>query len=84
MTWFYCENQEPSIPSFEDRLPKFEGTWSEEPTSLELPQVAALTNKINHLEDQGLRRVCVAAHWLAHRVLPLKKQIHPGWEYNGL
>jgi hypothetical protein len=26
----------------------------------------------------------VAAHWLARGVLPLKKQIHPGWEYNGL
>jgi hypothetical protein len=25
----------------------------------------------------------VAAHWLAHRVQPLKKQIHPGLEYNG-
>jgi hypothetical protein len=26
----------------------------------------------------------MAAHWLAHRVLPLKKQVHLGWEYNGL
>jgi hypothetical protein len=26
----------------------------------------------------------VAAHWLAHRALPLKKQVHPGWEYNRL
>jgi hypothetical protein len=26
----------------------------------------------------------VATHWLARRVLPLKKQIHLGWEYSGL
>jgi hypothetical protein len=26
----------------------------------------------------------VATHWLAHRVIPLKKQVHPGWEYRGL
>jgi hypothetical protein len=24
----------------------------------------------------------VAAHWLACRVIPLNKQVHPGWEYN--
>jgi hypothetical protein len=43
-TWFYCENHEPSLPPFVGRLPEFQGTWSGEPTSLELPQVAALTN----------------------------------------
>jgi hypothetical protein len=21
--------------------------------------------------------------WLAHRVIPLKKQVHPSWEYSG-
>jgi hypothetical protein len=26
----------------------------------------------------------VAAHWLARRVVPLKKQVHPGWEYSGV
>jgi hypothetical protein len=46
--------------------------------------VAALTNKINHLKEQGLTGVSVAAHWLARRVLPLKKQVHLGWEYNRL
>jgi hypothetical protein len=65
-TWFYCENHEPSICPFAGRLPKFQGTWSEEPTPLELPQVAALYNKINILKDKGLMGVCVATHWLAH------------------
>jgi hypothetical protein len=23
------------------------------------------------------------AHWLARRVIPLKKQVHLDWEYNG-
>jgi hypothetical protein len=26
----------------------------------------------------------VAANWLARRVTPLKKEVHPGWEYNRL
>jgi hypothetical protein len=26
----------------------------------------------------------VTAHWIAHRVIALKKQIHPRWEYNRL
>jgi hypothetical protein len=26
----------------------------------------------------------VATHWLARGVLPLKKQVHLGWEYSGL
>jgi hypothetical protein len=46
--------------------------------------VAALTNKINLLKEQGLTGVCVATHWLACGVLQLKKQVHPGCEYNGL
>jgi hypothetical protein len=28
--------------------------------------------------------VCVAAHWLAHSIIPLKKHVHPWWEYSGL
>jgi hypothetical protein len=46
-TWFYCENHEPSLPLFVGRLPEFQGTWSEKPTPLELPQVATMTNKVN-------------------------------------
>jgi hypothetical protein len=83
-TWFYCENHEPSLPPIVGWLLEFQGTWSKEPTPLKHPQVAALTNKINHLKEQGLTGVSVAAHWLARRVLPLKKQVHLGWEYNGL
>jgi hypothetical protein len=26
----------------------------------------------------------MAANWLARRVTPLKKRVHPGWEYNAL
>jgi hypothetical protein len=74
--WFYCEYHEPNLPPFVGRLPEFQGLWSEEPTPLELPYVTAL-------KEHGLTRVCVAFHWLARRVVPLKKQVHPGWEYNG-
>jgi hypothetical protein len=81
MTWFYCENHEPSLPPFVGRLPEYQGSWSEEPTPLELPHVA-LTIKINFLKEHDLTGVCMAAHWLARRVVPLKKQVHPGWEYS--
>jgi hypothetical protein len=83
-SWFYCENHEPSLPPFVGRLPEFSGTWSEEPTPTELPIVASLGNQVNNLKNQGLTDVCVAAHWLAHRVMPLKKQVHPRCEYNGV
>jgi hypothetical protein len=39
---------------------------------------------VNILKEKGLTGVCVAAHWLARRVQPLKTQVHPGWEYSGL
>jgi hypothetical protein len=64
-TWFYCENHESSFPPFVGQLPEFQGTWSEELTPLELPQVATLTNKVNLLKEKGLTGVCMAAHWLS-------------------
>jgi hypothetical protein len=64
-TWFYYENHEPSLPPFVGGLPEFQGSWSEEPTPLELPYIMALTNKINLLKEHGLTRVCVPTHWLA-------------------
>jgi hypothetical protein len=83
-TQFCCENHEPNIPSFVGRLPEFQGTWHEEPSPTELPLVAALTNRVNTLKECGLTRVYMAAHWLAHQVIPLRKQIHPAWEDSDL
>jgi hypothetical protein len=77
-SWFYCENHEPSLPPFVGRLPKFSVTWSEEPTPVELSIIAALGNRVNDLKNQGLTDVSVAAHWLARRVMPPKKQVNPG------
>jgi hypothetical protein len=83
-SWFYCKNHEPSLPPFVGRLPVFSDTWSEEPSPVELPIIAVLTNQVNDLKNQGLTGVCVAAHWLAYRVTSLKKQVHLGWEYIGI
>jgi hypothetical protein len=74
LQWFYYENHEPSLPSFVGQIFEFYGTWSEEPTPLEVPQVAALINKVNLLKEKGLLGVCAAAHWLARRVQPLKNK----------
>jgi hypothetical protein len=43
-----------------------------------------MANKVNILKEKGLTGVCMASHWLAHQVQPLKKQVHPDWEYSGL
>jgi hypothetical protein len=67
-TWFYCENHEPGLPSFVGQLPEFQGTWTEEPTPLKVPQVVALINKANFLKEKGLIGMCVATHWLARHV----------------
>jgi hypothetical protein len=40
-----------------------------------------LTNKISLLKERGLTGVYVAAHWLACRVILLKKQVYLGCEY---
>jgi hypothetical protein len=79
-SWFYCENHEPSLPSFVGRLPKYNGNWVEEPTLVELPIITALANRVSDLKRRDLTGVCVAANCLAHRVTPLKKQVHQGWE----
>jgi hypothetical protein len=54
----------------------------EEPADAKIPIIAALASRVGDLKRHGLTGVCVAANWLAHRVTPLKKQVHPKWEYN--
>jgi hypothetical protein len=46
--------------------------------------VTTLIDKVNLLKGKGLIGVCMAAHWLARGVQPLKKQVHLGWEYIGI
>jgi hypothetical protein len=43
-----------------------------------------LIDKVNLLKEKGLIGVCMSAHWLVRQVQPLKKQVHPIWEYSGL
>jgi hypothetical protein len=56
----------------------------EEATDTEMLIVSALASRVSELKGLGLTRVSMAANWLAHRVTPLKKQVHPGWEYSGV
>jgi hypothetical protein len=75
---FYCENHEPSLPSFICNLLEYDGTWVEEPTTSEIPLVSALAGRINELKDLGLTGVSMATNWLVCRLVPLKKQVHMG------
>jgi hypothetical protein len=79
--WFYCENHELSLPPFAGRLPKYDATWIEEPVEAEMPTVKVLASWVSELQGLNLIGVHVVNNWLAHRVAPVKKQVHLGWEY---
>jgi hypothetical protein len=81
---FYYENHEPSLPSFVNRLPEYQGNWVEEPSVAELPIVAALANRLSDLKRHNLTSVYMATNWLARRVTPQKTltlSMHPGQVY---
>ena len=48
-----------------------------------MPEVLDLAIKVRHLASLGLTGVGVAANWLRRRVIPLKQQVYPAWEYSG-
>ena len=48
-----------------------------------MPDVVKLAAKVHHLSSIGLIGVIITAHWLRRCVIPLKKQVHPAWEYSG-
>jgi hypothetical protein len=60
--WFYCENHEPSLPPFVGRLPKYDATWVEEPTCIEMLIVSALPSRANELKGLSLTRVGVVTN----------------------
>jgi hypothetical protein len=49
-----------------------------------MPLVSTLAGQVSGLKELCLTRVSVATNWLVHRDTPLKKHVHPGWEYNGI
>jgi hypothetical protein len=44
--------------------------------------VSTLANRISELKELGLTEVSVVGNWLVCRVMLLKNQVHPGWEYS--
>jgi hypothetical protein len=42
----------------------------------------ALAKKVSKVKRLRLRGIGMVANWLARRVIPLRKQVHPGCEYN--
>jgi hypothetical protein len=55
----------------------------EEPIEAKMLINSALASRVSELKGLGLIRVCMAANWLARRVIPLKKQVHPGLDCSG-
>jgi len=81
--WFYVANHEPSLPPFHGSSSPSMDTWKAEPSDAKINDVLELTKKIKHLSLLGLTGVGVTASWLSRRVIPLKQQMHPSWEYSG-
>jgi hypothetical protein len=78
-TWLYCENHEPCLPSFVERLPEFQGTsWSEESTPLETPQVVAQIDKVNLLKDKCLTKCVRVCPLVDPSTLAAKETSSPG------
>jgi hypothetical protein len=59
-------------------------SWTEEPTATEMLVVLALAERMSKLKRLRLIKVDMVANLLPGRVIPLKKRIHPSWEYNGI
>jgi hypothetical protein len=46
--------------------------------------MTALASSVTELNGLNLIGADRAVNWLARRVTPLKKQVHPEWEYSGV
>jgi hypothetical protein len=75
--WFYCENHESNLPSFNGHLHEYDATWIEEPVDTEMLAVKAQASRVSELKGLSLTEVGVVTNWLAHQVVLLKKQVHP-------
>jgi hypothetical protein len=60
----------------------YNSTCVDDLTASEVPLVTALADRVSVLKELGIIGVSVAANWMVHRVTPLKKQVHLGWEYS--
>jgi hypothetical protein len=70
------------LPPFVDHFIEHDGSWLEEQTDAEMPVVQVLADQVSALKGLSLTGVSMVANWRACRVIPLKKQVHPSWEYN--
>jgi hypothetical protein len=47
-----------------------------------MPRVLTLAEMVSKLKGLRLIGVGMVANWLASQFISMKKQVHPGWEYN--
>jgi hypothetical protein len=43
-----------------------------------------MAGQVSELKDLSSTDISVVANWLVCQVTSLKKQVHPGWEYNDI
>ena len=82
--WFYCANHQPVLPSFVGSIPEYKASWKAAPDAKVMTAVLSQVARVNRYRELGLTGVMVAANWLIRRVIPLKEQSHPAWDYTGL
>jgi hypothetical protein len=51
------------MPPLVGQLPKFEGSWTEEPTDNEMPAVLTWAKKVSKLKRLGLIEVGIVVNW---------------------
>jgi hypothetical protein len=73
--WFYCENHKRGL------LLEYDTMWIEEPMDNKMPTMTNLASRVSELKGLGLNGIGVVTNWVAHRVIPLKKQVNPRWYY---
>ena len=65
-------------------LPECNASWKSVPDSKVMTAVLSQVTRVNRYREMGLTGVMVVANWLIRRVIPLKEQSHPAWDYTGL
>ena len=65
-------------------LPEYDASWKSAPDAKVMTAVMSQVTRVNRYRELGLTGVMVAANWLIRRVIPLKEQSHPAWDYTGL
>src|SRR6266511_2318459 len=83
--WFYTTNPSPSLPAYVGLHPVVKPSWSSTPLNEEMKQVNALLKRLEECkESDEVNGVGVVTNFIGQRIQPIKEQVHPSYEYEGV